>query len=91
VVVGELWNRSQYRNCTAEAAFLRQKPEKLDDPCSLHRRRASAELASESEILGKLTGAHGFSEHHRLKSFQEEYVSFLKKHGIRFEERYLWD
>ena len=30
-------------------------------------------------------------EHHRLRSFQEEYVSFLKKHGIGFEERYLWD
>jgi hypothetical protein len=26
-----------------------------------------------------------------LRSFQEEYVSFLKKHGIGFEERYLWD
>jgi hypothetical protein len=31
------------------------------------------------------------AEHHRLKSFQEEYVIFLKKHGIRFEGRYLWD
>ena len=31
------------------------------------------------------------AEHHRLKSFQEEYVNFLKKHGIRFEEQYLWD
>jgi REP-associated tyrosine transposase len=31
------------------------------------------------------------AEHHRLKSFQEEHVSFLQKHGIGFEERYLWD
>ena len=30
------------------------------------------------------------AERHRLKSFQEEYVSFLQKHGIRIEERYLW-
>ena len=30
-------------------------------------------------------------EHHRLRSLQEEDVSFLKKHGIGFEERYLWD
>jgi hypothetical protein len=30
-------------------------------------------------------------EHHRLRSFQEEYVSFLKKYGIGFEERYLWN
>jgi hypothetical protein len=26
-----------------------------------------------------------------LRSFEEEYVSFLKKHGIGFEERYLWN
>jgi hypothetical protein len=31
------------------------------------------------------------AEHHRLKSFQEEYVNFLQKHGIRFEERALVD
>ena len=30
-------------------------------------------------------------DHHRLKSFQEEYVAFLKKHGIQCDERYLWD
>jgi hypothetical protein len=27
----------------------------------------------------------------RLRSFQEEYVSLLKKHGIGFEERHLSD
>jgi putative transposase len=31
------------------------------------------------------------AEHHRVKSFQEEYVGFLKKHRIPFEERFLWD
>jgi REP element-mobilizing transposase RayT len=30
-------------------------------------------------------------EHHRYKSFQEEYVAFLKKHQIDYEEKYLWD
>jgi putative transposase len=29
-------------------------------------------------------------EHHRARSFQEEYLSFLKKHGIEYDERYLW-
>jgi len=29
-------------------------------------------------------------EHHRKKSFQEEYVSFLKKHGVKYDERFLW-
>jgi putative transposase len=30
-------------------------------------------------------------EHHRVKSFQEEYRVFLKKHGVAFDERYVWD
>ncbi len=29
-------------------------------------------------------------EHHRTKSFMEEYLSFLKKHKIEYDERYLW-
>src|SRR5262249_17795896 len=27
-------------------------------------------------------------EHHRSKSFQEEYVEFLKKSGVKYDERY---
>lgn len=30
-------------------------------------------------------------EHHRRKSFQEEYQVFLQRHGINFDERYVWD
>jgi putative transposase len=30
------------------------------------------------------------AEHHRKKTFEEEYRSFLKKHGIKFDEKYLW-
>ncbi len=29
-------------------------------------------------------------EHHRFKTFQEEYRTFLDKHGITYDERYLW-
>ncbi len=28
-------------------------------------------------------------EHHRVKSFREEYTELLKEHGIEFEEKYL--
>lgn len=31
------------------------------------------------------------AEHHRVKSFQEELREFLGKHGIDFDERYMWD
>ena len=30
-------------------------------------------------------------EHHRVRSFQEEFLAFLKRHGMEYDERYLWD
>lgn len=30
-------------------------------------------------------------EHHRKTTFQDEFHAILKKHGIEFDERYIWD
>lgn len=30
-------------------------------------------------------------EHHRTVTFQEELIGFLKRYGIEFDERYIWD
>jgi hypothetical protein len=30
-------------------------------------------------------------EHHRTRTFQEECRELLRKHGIDFDERYVWD
>lgn len=30
-------------------------------------------------------------EHHRTRSFQEEYRAFLSKYDITYDERYVWD
>ena len=30
-------------------------------------------------------------EHHRKKTFEEEYLAFLRKYNADFDERYLWD
>ena len=30
-------------------------------------------------------------EHHRTRTFQEEYREFLNRYGIKFDERYVWD
>jgi putative transposase len=30
-------------------------------------------------------------EHHRVRSFQEEFLAFLKRHEIEYDERYIWD
>lgn len=29
-------------------------------------------------------------EHHQQRSFQEEYLDFLRKHDIEYDERYVW-
>ena len=29
-------------------------------------------------------------DHHRVRSFQEEYHELLRKHEIDFDERYVW-
>jgi REP element-mobilizing transposase RayT len=31
------------------------------------------------------------AKHHRVKSFEEEFRSFLKRYQVEFDERYLWD
>jgi putative transposase len=30
-------------------------------------------------------------EHHRVRSYKEEYRALLERHGIEFDERYIWD
>jgi len=30
-------------------------------------------------------------EHHRRRSFQEEYLDFLKRHGVEFDPRYVFE
>jgi hypothetical protein len=32
----------------------------------------------------------GQEEHHRQSNFKEEFMALLNKHGIPYEERYLW-
>ena len=44
---------------------------------------------SNVEAVSKYTATQ--EEHHRTRSFQEEYVAFLKKNKISYDERYIWD
>ena len=29
-------------------------------------------------------------EHHRKKTFQEEYITFLRKHNVEYDQRFIW-
>jgi REP element-mobilizing transposase RayT len=31
------------------------------------------------------------AEHHKKRTFQEEFLAFLQRHQLAFDERYLWD
>lgn len=45
---------------------------------------------SKSQIPEVIQYIQGQDEHHRAKTFQEEYLTFLEKHGIEYDERYVW-
>jgi len=46
---------------------------------------------SVSHLADTIAYIENQEEHHRHKSFQEEYLAFLKRHGIDYNEEYLWD
>ncbi len=46
---------------------------------------------SASQISTIVRYIEGQEAHHRTTTFQEEYRAFLEKHGIPFDERYVWD
>jgi REP element-mobilizing transposase RayT len=31
------------------------------------------------------------NKHHQIRTFQDEYIAFLKEYNIDFDERYVWD
>jgi REP element-mobilizing transposase RayT len=45
---------------------------------------------STSIIPDVITYIQSQREHHRKKTFQEEYLEFLNKNGIDYDKRYLW-
>jgi REP element-mobilizing transposase RayT len=46
---------------------------------------------SSSQLESVLRYVEKQQEHHRTRTFQEEYRELLGKHGVDFDERYLWD
>ncbi len=46
---------------------------------------------SKSNVEGVREYIDRQEEHHRKRTFQEEFLSFLKKHEMPYDERYIWD
>ena len=45
---------------------------------------------SQSHIDRTIHYINNQKEHHKKKTFKEEYLAILKKHGIEYDEQYLW-
>ncbi|MEJ2050781.1 MAG: IS200/IS605 family transposase [Calditrichota bacterium] len=45
---------------------------------------------SVSQVENTIAYILGQREHHRKKTFQEEYIAFLKKHNVEYDQRYIW-
>ena len=46
---------------------------------------------SESNVAKVTKYIAGQEEHHKKHSFPEEYVAFLKKNNVAYDERYIWE
>jgi REP-associated tyrosine transposase len=46
---------------------------------------------SESNVAAVTRYVANQEAHHRKRSFQEEFVAFLKKNNLAYDERYIWD
>ena len=55
------------------------------------QRGYAAISVSPSQLEAVLQYIETQQEHHRTHTFQEEYRELLRRHGIDFDERYVWD
>jgi len=46
---------------------------------------------SESQVPAVAEYIRNQEEHHRMQSYQKEFVALLERHGIEYDQRYLWD
>jgi putative transposase len=45
---------------------------------------------SKSNLDGVIKYVRNQREHHRVKTFQEEYTAFLERHGVEYNPTFLW-
>jgi len=46
---------------------------------------------SQSHLAATVAYIENQRKHHQCKTFQEEFLAFLKKHKVSYDERYIWD
>ena len=65
--------------------------EKHSDPKFAWQTGYGVFSVSESSVAAVTKYIAGQEEHHRKQSFQEEFVAFLVRNNVAYDERYIWD
>ena len=74
---------------TSSSKWMKKKDKRCDD-FSWQSGYAVFSLG-QSQLATLLKYIEQQKEHHRKKTFKEEVLDFLKKYGVDYDERYLWD
>jgi putative transposase len=64
--------------------------DELQKPLFAWQEGYGAFTVGQSQIEAVKTYIANQEEHHRKRTFQEEYVDFLQKSGVAYDEKYLW-
>jgi hypothetical protein len=64
--------------------------EELKKPLFAWQEGSGAFTVSASQIEAVKNYIANQEEHHHKKTFQEEYLDFLIKYGVEYDEKYLW-
>jgi REP element-mobilizing transposase RayT len=73
---------------TNSSKWLNEKPERQDR--FEWQGGYGAFTVSESQLPAVRKYILSQEEHHKSKSFQEEFVEMLSRHGLKFDEKYIW-
>lgn len=74
---------------TSSSARIKEESPALND---FHWQKGyGAFSVSQSNVEDVTTYIANQDEHHRRRTFQEEFRLLLERHGIEYDERYVWD
>jgi putative transposase len=76
---------------TTSSKWLKRQPAQNDLRSFAWQAGYGAFSVSQSAVQDVRDYIANQREHHRQRSFQEEYRLFLEKHKIAFDEQYVWD
>ncbi len=46
---------------------------------------------SESQLIHVLEYVANQKRHHRKRTFEDEFIQLLEKHGVEYDRQYLWE